>query len=197
MWSNCVRRVTLIGFIDALTNRVYCPRTIVKKKKVKGTSSIGFLQKDSNARFEAIDRGEFRTWMEMVKVIIVKEIPWIESIFRTNGIYRRARGRSNNTTIFHIKIVFVAGRKMTVTGNSQAKFILTDFIHWIDVYMSRSPEDKPDGKVYTGWRATPPRPGWTKLWPASIGHNTYNPSKGSNSYKGRGQRQRPFFRGQL
>lgn len=31
--------------------------------------------------------------------------------------------------------------------------------------MSRSPEDKPDGKVYTGSGVAPPRPGSTKLWP--------------------------------
>lgn len=36
----------------------------------------------------------------------------------------------NNTAIFHIKIAFAAGRKMVVRGgSSQAKFILTDFIH--------------------------------------------------------------------
>lgn len=37
----------------------------------------------------------------------------------------------NNTAIFHIKIAFAAGRKMMVRepGSSQAKFILTDFIH--------------------------------------------------------------------
>lgn len=31
--------------------------------------------------------------------------------------------------------------------SSQAKFILTDFIHWIDVYMSRSSKDKPTEEV--------------------------------------------------
>lgn len=31
----------------------------------------------------------------------------------------------------------------------------------------------------------------------SVAHNTYNPSEGSNSYKGRGQRQRQSLGGQL
>lgn len=66
-----------------------------------------------------------------------------------------ARNPDNNTTIFHIKITFVAGREKWQSHDvsahvvSQAKFILTDFIHWIDVYMPCLPKDQSIGKLLT------------------------------------------------
>ena len=40
-------------------------------------------------------------------------------------------------------------RHVSAHATSQAKFILTDFIHWIDVYMPRLPEDGSIAKILT------------------------------------------------
>lgn len=69
-------------------------------------------------------------------------------------------------------------------GSSQAKFILTDFIHWIDVYMSRSPKDKPAEEVYVPTTVTSRRPGRTKLRPVDHPRYIMPLSEASNPYKG-------------
>lgn len=91
----------------------------------------------------------------------------------------------NNTAIFHIKIAFAAGRKMVVrSGSSQAKFILTDFIHWIDVYMSRLPKDKLAEEISVSTVVTSQGKGRTKLRPVDRPRYVMSLSEASNPYKG-------------